>query len=336
MRLLDVESRELEEFVDETVVPPYAILSHRWEDDEVLFQDLARGTAAHKKGYQKLYNFCLVAQKEGFLYAWIDTCCIDKSSSAELSEAINSMFRWYQQADTCFAYLNDCSYEVVSQSGSTQFQESKWFTRGWTLQELLAPMDVVFLSVEWREFGTRRGLCQEISDITKINKRVLLHPKGLNEFCVAQKLSWAATRETAKPEDRAYSLMGLFGVHMPLLYGEGDRAFLRLQLEILQQSNDQSILAWRCDDGMHFRLASSLLARSPDDFKGCHDMKHTTRPRYIDGDMAQTGFVSGTAKLPQEVVGPYIKINALSIDIGPANESSFLSASAPTFIDFCL
>ncbi|KAM0433857.1 hypothetical protein ACHAPT_003800 [Fusarium lateritium] len=313
MRLLDVDSRTLKEFTDETRVS-YAILSHRWEDDEVLFQDVMQGTASQKKGYQKVDKFCLLAKKEGFRYVWIDTCCIDKSSSSELSEAINSMYRWYQQADTCFAYLNDCSYETVSRLGNSQFPESKWFTRGWTLQELIAPAEVVFLSTEWKEFGTRRSLCVEISDITKINENVLRSPEFLVLCCAAQKLSWAATRETTRPEDRAYSLLGLFGVNMPLLYGEGNKAFLRLQMEILQISNDQSLFAWteNPENALpNTGCISSLLTTSPLDFEGCHTIQHT--PRDIDKDLANMDFGPGVVELPQEVVGPFIKLKALSV-----------------------
>ncbi|EEU44562.1 uncharacterized protein NECHADRAFT_101749 [Fusarium vanettenii 77-13-4] len=318
MRLLEIESRTLKEFSDKTRVS-YAILSHRWEDDEVLFQDLTQGTASLKRGWKKVENFCRVAQKEGFRYVWIDTCCIDKSSSAELSEAINSMYRWYQNADTCFAYLNDCSYEAVRQPGSTELQKSKWFTRGWTLQELIAPAEVVFLSAEWREFGTRRSLASEIGQITNIDPQLLFFPARLNQFCAAQKLSWAATRETTRIEDRAYSLMGLFSVNMPLLYGEGNKAFFRLQMEILQSVSDQSIFAWKHNPQNGFRIYSSILATSLGDFEGCHRIRHTPRQLGTDQD-------SGVPELPQQVVGPFIKLKALSIPYDGSFNPSLLGS----------
>ncbi|RTE80196.1 hypothetical protein BHE90_005285 [Fusarium euwallaceae] len=305
MRLLNIESGTLEEFPDETLVS-YAILSHRWEDDEVLFQDIAQTTTPLKRGWQKVENFCRVARKEGFRYVWIDTCCIDKSSSAELSEAINSMYRWYQNADTCYAYLNDCSYEAVHQSVSSDFQKSKWFTRGWTLQELIAPTEVVFMSAEWKEFGTKRSLSQEISKVTNIDENLFLFPERLDRFCAAQKLSWAATRETTRIEDQAYSLMGLFNVNMPLLYGEGNKAFFRLQMEILQSSNDQSIFAWRHDPQKGKRTYSSILATSLSDFEGCHKLRHTPRDILLS-------YRSGIVDFTHQVVGPYIKLIALSI-----------------------
>ncbi|KAI8648415.1 HET domain-containing protein [Fusarium sp. Ph1] len=317
MRLLEVNLRTLQDFTDETRVS-YAILSHRWEDDEVSFQDLTQGTASQRKGYQKVDNFCLLAKREGFRYVWIDTCCIDKSSSAELSEAINSMYRWYQQADTCYAYLSDCSYEGVSRPGSTQFQESQWFTRGWTLQELIAPAEVVFLSAEWREFGTRRRLCVQVSNITKIDEGVLRNPEFLDSFCAAKKLSWAATRKTTKLEDQAYSLMGLFDVNMPLLYGEGNKAFLRLQTEILRTSNDQSLFAWIENPGNapdNPSSLSSLLTTSLLDFEGCHTIQY--RSRDIDPSVAE---------FPQEVVGGYIKLKALSVPF----DHSFTSMGTTT------
>ncbi|WAO94317.1 HET domain-containing protein [Fusarium falciforme] len=295
MWLLEIESETLEEFTDETRVS-YAILSHRWEDDEVLFQDITQGTAPLRKGWQKVENFCRIAEKEGFRYVWIDTCCIDKSSSTELSEAINSMYRWYQHADTCFAYLNDCNYETVRQPGSNELQKSKWFTRGWTLQELIAPAEVVFLSAEWREFGTKRSLAKEISEITNIDPFLFEFPGWLDSCCAAQKLSWAATRETTRVEDRAYSLMGLFNVNMSLLYGEGDKAFFRLQMEILQSSNDQSIFAWKHNPEKGLRVHSSILATSLGDFEGCHKIRHTLRDIEIaDG--------SGMPDFSQQVVG---------------------------------
>ncbi|UPK94019.1 hypothetical protein LCI18_004954 [Fusarium solani-melongenae] len=291
MRLLDVESWTLKEFTDETRVS-YAILSHRWEDDEVLFQDITQGMVPFKKGWEKVENFCRIAKKEGFRYGWIDTCCIDKSSSTELSEAINSMYRWYQHADTCFAYLNDCSYET--------------FTRGWTLQELIAPAEVVFLSAEWREFGTKRSLAKEISDIKNIDETLLQFPEWLDRFCAAQKLSWAATREMIRVEDRAYSLMGLFNVNMPLLYGEGDKAFFRLQMEILQSSNDQSIFAWKHNPEKGLQVYSSILATSLGNFEGCHKIRHAPRNTEIaDG--------SGMPDFAQQGVGSLIKLKVLSI-----------------------
>lgn len=317
MRLLDVETKELRYFVKSTDVA-YAILSHCWGDDEVMYQDIVDKTASQKGGYGKLEMFCNVAAREGFRYAWVDTCCIDKSSSSELSEAINSMFSWYQQADACYAYLFDCKYKDVAgltdprrkSEGIGALRASKWFTRGFTLQELIAPTTVVFLSAEWKEFGTKRELCMQIRDITNIHEDVLVDPAQIDKYCVAQRLSWAATRVTTRPEDQAYGLMGLLDVNMPLLYGEGgENAFIRLQLEILKKFNDQSILAWRreADEMLGANInTSGVLASSVSNFGWCHGIKHRPRDMFRSTQGARAGF-------PQEVAGPFVKINGMSV-----------------------
>jgi hypothetical protein len=192
---------------------------------------------------------------------WLDSCCIDKTSSAELSEAINSMYRWYQNAQVCYAYLEDVPAEDSSLwSEDSAFRKSKWFTRGWTLQELLAPEIVVFYDHDWNEIGTRTELGSLIALITGIDTESLYRP--LNA-CIAQKMSWVSERETLREEDMAYCLLGLFDVNMPLLYGEGKKAFVRLQLEIIKQSDDDSIFAWHlnaCDRHYHGLLATSPAA----------------------------------------------------------------------------
>ena len=192
----------------------------------------------------KVRNACKVAQKNGFRYIWIDSCCIDKSSSSELSEAINSMYRWYGLATVCYAYLADVPCKDDHKAEGSAFRESRWFTRGWTLQELIAPVNVVFLSKDWAPIGSKQALINLVESVTGINARALLHLKPLEGFSVAQRLSWAASRETTRKEDRAYSLLGMFDINMPTLYGEGDRAFRRLQEQIMQRFPDQSLFAW--------------------------------------------------------------------------------------------
>ncbi|KAI1157011.1 HET-domain-containing protein [Nemania diffusa] len=232
-------------------VGEYAILSHTWDEDEVTFQDM-KGTdeVLHRKGYAKVKHCCFVARTSGFDYVWIDTCCIDKTSTAELSEAINSMYSWYIQAEVCYAYLADMpSYRADHLAdGHSRLKQSKWFTRGWTLQELIAPSKVVFLDYEWKEFGTKSSLQQSISHITGIPVRILSEDDDLETASIAQRMSWAANRKTSRPEDQAYCLMGLFGINMPLLYGEGKMAFVRLQEEIMKVSDDHSIFAWTSKD----------------------------------------------------------------------------------------
>lgn len=320
MRLLNVESLKLESYHHAETTPPYAILSHVWEEEEVTFQDIDEpflgqefrelqkrfdeleqkftdikqfianskshvspsvsdqslaspvepvslkspkeigvplgnpGLARAKrlKGWSKLEGCCKEAARFGLHHVWIDTCCIDKSNSSELSEAINSMFAWYRDAELCLAYLSDA--ESVKDAFDTS-RPSKWFSRGWTLQELLAPSKMIFFQRDWEPLGTRSYLDYRIEQITTIP--VVILKNGITgeydeEFSIATKMSWAAQRKTTRSEDRAYSLMGLFQVNMPTLYGEGGQsAFQRLQSEIFAASGDHSILAW-CSD--QFRM----------------------------------------------------------------------------------
>lgn len=257
MWLLNVKTRKLKAFEGRNI-PLYAILSHRWEGEEVSFQDVQNGQAEHKGGYHKLDMFCKqVIQDRSYLrWVWMDTCCIDKSNNSELSEAINSMYRWYEKANLCYAYLSDVSHE----DGSS-FRNSVWFTRGWTLQELLAPSLIEFFDAEWNSLGTKDTLVQEISDITNIALGALTYTNPF-EFSVADRMSWAANRQTTREEDMAYSLLGIFDVNMPLIYGEGKRAFHRLQEEILRVSEDLTIFAWRG----YGRLDMEVLADSPRSF----------------------------------------------------------------------
>jgi len=215
MRLLDTKTLKLYEFFGSNI-PPYAILSHTWGDGEVSFQEMQSGDAGSKAGYEKVKRCCEIAAAGGFQYAWVDTCCIDKTSSSELSEAINSMYLWYKDSGVCYAYLSDVpsiDLQAVQEiRGSVPFRQSRWFTRGWTLQELLAPDELVFYAQDWTKIGPRSSLESLIKEITRIP---LPEWRGA---CVAQIMSWASGRETTRSEDAAYCLMGLFGVNMPLLY----------------------------------------------------------------------------------------------------------------------
>ncbi|KAF2832835.1 HET-domain-containing protein [Ophiobolus disseminans] len=220
-------------------VPPYAILSHTWgpSNEEVTYQDLLNSTGKDKSGYRKL-TFCRQrAAEDGLYYFWIDTCCINKDSSAELSEAINSMFRWYHEAVKCYAYLSDVS-TIGSTGGSVTFQESRWFTRGWTLQELLAPKSVEFFSTEGDLLGSKSSRVKAIARITGISTEALLG-RAMSQFSVEERMAWASRRETTREEDIAYSLFGMFDIHMPLIYGEGkEKALRRLRKEIRELSGD--------------------------------------------------------------------------------------------------
>ncbi|PYI03349.1 HET-domain-containing protein [Aspergillus sclerotiicarbonarius CBS 121057] len=251
--------------------PPYAILSHRWGDDEITFQDMCNENSnkKHTQGYEKMRRFVERAAHDGYDYAWMDTCCINKESSAELSEAINSMFRWYQLAKKCYAYLVDVPPNNVQEGLYEDLENSQWFKRGWTLQELIAPSDLTFLASDWTDIGSKDMLAPLIHKWTRIDETVLRDSSQLSRFSIAGRMSWASERETTRIEDIAYCLMGIFNVNMPLLYGEGERAFIRLQEEIIKESDDQTIFAWRrsaeFDDW--FPEQTGLLAQSPTDFK---------------------------------------------------------------------
>ncbi|KAF9066753.1 heterokaryon incompatibility protein-domain-containing protein, partial [Rhodocollybia butyracea] len=245
MRLIQTTSPEPElvYFGDEQI-PKYAILSHVWGEEEVTFQHMQDpSNRKEMKGWSKIVRACELARSEEWDYIWIDTCCIDKSSSAELSEAINSMYRYYREAPVCYAYLADVRSDIPSRSFSLEFRASKWFTRGWTLQELIAPVIVVFFTQKWERIGTKASLQEIITDLTGIPLNALLD-FGLRKSSIAARMSWAAGRKTSRIEDRAYSLMGIFGVYMPPIYGEGEHAFIRLQEEILKTSDDQTLFAW--------------------------------------------------------------------------------------------
>jgi hypothetical protein len=297
MRLINCSTRRLEEFLGSDI-PDYAILSHTWGDEEVSFANLSSSypnsnpKITTRSGYQKIIYTCQQAIHDGFGYAWIDTCCIDKGSSAELSEAINSMFTWYKNSARCYAYLSDVSEVDMG----NEFCKSRWFARGWTLQELLAPKDVDFFDRKWNHLGTKSENAGWISTITGIDAEALLGTRdngqsiGLGSFCVAKRMSWASARQTTREEDIAYCLLGIFDINMPLLYGEGNRAFLRLQEEIIRKIDDDSILAWDLKPEMDHGLGpildnsrnrisglshgSGILASSPKDFANCGNLRY--------------------------------------------------------------
>jgi len=221
-------------------LPRYAILSHTWGPDteEVTFRDLVDGTGKDKIGYHKI-RFCAEqARRDHLEYIWVDTCCIDKSNNNDLSTAINSMFRWYQNATRCYVYLSDIlvtSSEDSEQSGlawERAFRGHKWFTRGWTLQELLAPASVEFFTPDGLRLGDKRSLEQQIHEITGIAVPAL-RGSDFSQFDAEERFKWAETRHTTLEEDWAYCLLGIFGIFMPLIYGEGKaHAIRRLKKEI--------------------------------------------------------------------------------------------------------
>jgi len=222
------------DLVGDDTIPPYAILSHTWGPDteEVTFEDLINGTGEAKLGYEKI-RFCgEQARQDGLQYFWVDTCCIDKTNNAEFEHAINSMFRWYSNATQCYVYLSDVSFDTGEDSNpppwESGFRKSRWFKRGWTLQELLAPHSVKFFSLERRRLGDKISLQQQIHEITCIPTSAL-QGDSLFQFSVNKRLSWVKNRETKLDEDKAYALLGIFDVYIAPIYGEGmARAFERL------------------------------------------------------------------------------------------------------------
>ncbi|KAI1413823.1 HET-domain-containing protein [Hypoxylon sp. FL1857] len=333
MRLLHTTSLHLHEFVGKHK-PRYAILSHTWGEEEILFQDIQNQQDLKWKskiGFEKVEGSCRQALLDGYDYIWIDTCCIDKTSSAELSEAINSMFVWYKNSDVCYAYLQDV--EML-----TDLPASRWLTRGWTLQELIAPEDVRFYNRYWGFLGDRFRLAPGIAGLTGIGMDVLTRGHVINSdpweshthigngegfqdynnsryhceschytlvtidailkrFCVAEKMNWVAKRETTRVEDIAYCLLGIFGVNMPSIYGEGLEAFRRLQEEILKRSGDQSILAWRADRN------DTELTTSRSTFLAIHPRQFQLRDLYI-----QQKWLSNLAMRPDENVTSKMEI----------------------------
>lgn len=275
MRLIDVKSLALITFLEDQT-PEYAILSHTWgaAEEEVTFQQMSslsespdqndtatwRVKLLSKNGFVKIREAAILAQKDGLQYLWVDTCCIDKTSSAELSEAINSMYRWYQASAVCYAYLSDVGPELFDEDSDGQPVSSselltrwdmqgytsysgpgRWFKRGWTLQELIAPRIVRFYAKDWSLIGEKSPkslfwpiLLRE----SMVDESVLNGHSQVKEVTVASRMRWASKRKTSRPEDMAYCLLGLFDVNMPLLYGEGGpQAFLRLQEEIIKGSS---------------------------------------------------------------------------------------------------
>ncbi|KXH48957.1 hypothetical protein CNYM01_05294 [Colletotrichum nymphaeae SA-01] len=276
MWLINVDTLQLEEFIEPDF--PYAILSHTWGSEEVSFRELKTqrdDDVWAKAGYLKISNTCRVAKSLDLNYVWVDTCCIDKTSSAELSEAINSMFRWYNRSWVCFAYLSDMDDLASSDTFLESLGDSRWFTRGWTLQELLAPKVVTFYNASWQLLGSKETLSRFLSSITGIDECILIGKASLLKVPVATRMSWASRRQTSRTEDSAYCLLGIFDINMPLLYGEGEKAFARLQSEILQETNDLSLLAWTStvSDPERREEYSGLLAKSPSDFLVCSKIK---------------------------------------------------------------
>jgi hypothetical protein len=254
MRLLDTRTLQLSSPLAGSI-PPYATLSHTWEtDQETSLQDLQEihkhppGLSPHpltlKSGYKKIVECCAQALGDGIHWAWIDTCCIDKTSSVELSEAINSMFQWYRDCQRCYTLLSDVSDGGILDNLDSEFRNSRWFTRGWTLQELLAPRDLRFFSKSWNKLGHRYQLRDLVSQVTGIptiyfvddgpasdlpnSSSISLQSgraHGFFQASIAQRMSWASRRSTTRKEDLAYCLLGIFNVNIPFFTEKARKHF---------------------------------------------------------------------------------------------------------------
>ena len=249
MRLLKLcENGEIswtKDLLGDDKIPPYSILSHTWQEgEEVTFDELISKSGKSKAGYDKIRFCARRTECDGLRYFWVDTCCINKADNIELQDAINSMFRWYKNAAKCYVYLSDVSTEngkEIDESSEytwePDFRTSRWFTRGWTLQELLAPRSVNFYSGDGHYLGDKQSLEQQIHEITRIPVAAL-RGTSLCDFDVEDRLSWTKDRRTMRKEDKAYSLLGICGVYMLPNYGEGEEnAFKRLREEINKSLN---------------------------------------------------------------------------------------------------
>ncbi|PBP28961.1 hypothetical protein BUE80_DR000139 [Diplocarpon rosae] len=306
MRLINTTIIELESFMGKP--PPYAILSHRWEANEVSFEEIKSADIRDPQNLSKIRSSCAIASRHGLEFMWIDTCCIDKTSSMELSEAINSMFRYYKEAEICYTYL--CDVDSVQMTlpvdPQSDFCQSVWFSRGWTLQELIAPKEMRFYNRNWAYIGSKTGLKDAICSITKIPESFLLGG-DLTRESVSRKMSRVSRRKTTVPEDIAYCLLGLFDVNIPLLYGEGEeKAFLRIQEAILKHTDDNSIFLWRSTVNEAISIPVwGMLAKSPTYFLRSPD---------IQGPCSTTMATNTSATLTGRGVIVEFLMSPLSID----------------------
>ncbi|KAI0649836.1 heterokaryon incompatibility protein-domain-containing protein [Trametes meyenii] len=377
MRLLNTQTGQFYWVADPSRVH-YAILSHTWASDadggEQSYADVlsiqAESVASvwtqamtlwsfflryirtpatseppsilsHPMLSNKIRRTCEVALRDGYDFVWIDSCCIDKSSSEELSEAINSMYQWYSLADICYVYLSDVHDNDGSpEPPSSAFSKSRWHRRGWTLQELIAPKQVVFMTSSWRRLGTKIDLASPLKRITGIGTAILTGKAPLDSVSVARRMSWAALRETTRAEDKAYALLGIFGVHISPIYGEGSHAFIRLQEEIIKTVPDQSIFAWgpTCilsrlgvsvdplenldvrSNSEFERHESGLLAQSPKDFVGAGEITGLSPQDFTN----RLGRTLGTGALPPPLLCVFtpegVRIQLLCVNLAKVHQ----------------
>lgn len=333
-------------------IPPYAILSHRWVGRELVFGDfdtvskdrlrsvatanpVPKTTGAvedvgdgNEASIYKVAGACAqVRQTAEIRHLWIDTVCINQGGSREFSSAINSMFNWYHNAAVCYVYLYDVTWNVADdpEGSDLQFRQSKWFERGWTLQELLAPKKIEFYDRDWRYIGSKESLMKEIAKATRIAEE---HLKDFSTASIAQKMSWLSRRTTSFIEDRAYCMLGLFGVYLDARYGQGELEFLRLQQEIFDSTPagaifDESMFAWQSD----LIETSGLLAPAPSCFvnsghvsfvqrlaKSRNNANQVKDGMVMDGSMGIDFHIPSTARLRD--VG-FVAVGLLTFCVAP-------------------
>ena len=292
MWLLSTSRAELHQFSGASSIPGgYAVLSHTWSRaGEQSFQDVqAIGRRCkvlrqnpRKQVSPKIRNCCIQAERDGYAWVWIDTCCIDKTSSTELSEAINSMFTWYVHAEVCYAHLEDVDSDDNVFAKTSDFRKARWHTRCWTLQELLAPALVIFFSKDWHQIGTKESLASLLEDITGIHSTFLKRESNFLITSISTRMRWAANRKSTRIEDEAYCLLGIFGISMPTIYGEGARAFQRLQEEIAKHSFDTTLFVW---NDTHRNKDVDLRAQSLEEVRS---LSSDLDERYLFAPSAQT------------------------------------------------
>ncbi|TRX87731.1 hypothetical protein FHL15_011381 [Xylaria flabelliformis] len=324
MHLLDTTTYELRSGSQITFRQEgYAVLSHRWVGQEITYdqlkdeiEGLRLNTAlARTPQLDKIRRATETARNLGIKWIWIDSCCINRANAIEETESINSMLKWYSDAKICITYLDDVQNhehygEALSPKclGSLERDSpSIWFSRGWTLQELLSPQDIRFYDKDWNFIGTKMTLAGVLEEITGIDKCYLTREKHFETACITTKMSWMAGRTTTRVEDIAYSMLGILNINMTTQYGEGLRAFNRLQQALLSTSGDESHFSWKMPDrntrsrfiyGVDQYIVWeadewSLLGPSPDWFKDSGNMTAEHPPhigrRLKASDMTQDG-----------------------------------------------
>lgn len=319
---LEFQSGEHTKFCQEG----YAVLSHRWFPHEVTLaqfgshvEELRSGSSVLSPQLDKIRGACLTARNKGIKWVWIDSCCIDKRDLVETTESINAMYRWYRDSTLCIVYLYDVKKNAaISIKNSHIFDRlgqdnpSEWFSRGWTLQELLAPHHMEFYDKEWTYIGSKNRMKASISSITGIDESYLTGESDFKKACIAQKMSWMVGRATTKEEDIAYCMIGLFGITLAPIYGEGMRAFTRLQ-ETLMSSRfmDETLFAWKMptvNAGDQYNDSSDkwaadewgLLAPSPEWFAGSAGIRavRILPPRQVPFTMEPTGVKGPVTRNP--------------------------------------